>query len=263
MQTRILLDHIHWSYINLYHRLDRRKHIENEWRRTGMEAVYPLHRFHAHLPKDWPGPEAMVAKMRKQTPGAIGCYMSHRALWLQAVRHGKIAGVLEDDALLCDDFLKRLRYVETHFDRPWDVFYLGSTYHVNPPVWHKEDLGRDFELTDVKHIHRVYGAFANQGYLINPDSAQKLVDLVDQHIHKYPGNDTTLLHLQPQLNCFAFTPGMVFQIDNRSDIGNGMTIFSGFFKSLGPYCWTKRLEDFDYDHYDWAEGRIKTADPSK
>jgi len=67
------------------------------------------------------------------------------------------------------------------------------------------------------------------------------------------GSDHALIQIQPDLNCYAFVPGMVFQHDMESDIGTGITQFSNFRKSLGEYVWADRLEDFDYDT--WARGR--------
>ena len=180
--------------------------------------------------------------------------MSHTALWELSDSLGKCVGVLEDDAMLCSDFRQRLEYIHDNWHEPWDIMYLGATYHTDPGgVWHKE-LGRDFELTDVKHIHRVYGAFSNQGYVINPDSAGNILDMVESLMAVSRGSDDALIKIQPELNCYSFTPGMVFQIDGQSDIGDGWTRFSHFRESLGPYVWSDRLGDFDYNEFfGWSD----------
>jgi GR25 family glycosyltransferase involved in LPS biosynthesis len=247
---------IEWWFINRADRKDRLDHIRAELGKAGITAQ----RFNAYTFVDYKGPKELIANMM-HTPGTIGNYMSHMEVVSKAVG-GKVIGVLEDDALLCDDFWQRLQYIQQRFDREWDVFYLGATYHVNPPVWHKDDLGKDFELTGIKYIHRVYGAFSNQGYLVNSDSAPKIVNILRDHMAEARGSDHIMIQYQPSLQCFSFTPGMVFQIDGPSDIAVGehgkrqITVFSHFLKSLGPYVWCRRLEDFDYDKYNWAEGRL-------
>ena len=244
-------DDIAWRFINLGHRTDRLAHIHRQLDRVGIEGE----RFPALTKEDYQGPPERV-KLMQATPNTIGNWLSHTSLWKLAAEHGVSVGVLEDDALLCSDFRERLEYIHENFHEPWDIMFLGATYHVNPAVWHKETLGRDFELTDTKHIHRVYGAFSNQGYVINHESAEKVYKMVDEVMPLSRGSDCALIMVAPKLNCFSFTPGMVFQIDGPSDIGNGWTRFSHFLESLGPHVWCDLLEDFDYDNYDWAEGVI-------
>jgi len=237
-------DEILWRYINLDHRTDRLEQIQRQLDRVGITAE----RFPAFVKEQYVGSMDRVQLMMA-TPNTIGNWLSHTALWKLAASRGKCVGVLEDDALLCSDFRKRLEYIHENWHWPWHIMYLGSTYHVDPGgVWHKE-LGHDFELTDVKHIHRVYGAFANQGYIINPDHALAVLRMVSDVMPESRGSDDALIKVQPKLLCYAFTPGMVFQFDGQSDIGNGFTRFSHFLESLGPHCWCDRLEDFDYDAY--------------
>lgn len=249
--SRIHWRDIEWWYINLSHRQDRRDHIARELTKAGIQAE----RFDALRMEDYHGPKEHVAVMKAGTPKTIGNWLSHTAVWEKGKGTDKAIGVLEDDALLCEDFTTRLQYIEDHFDRDWDIFYLGATYHVNPAVWHKHTLGRDFEQTDIKYIHRVYGAFSNQGYLVNGRSVDKLLAMMQEEMPKARGSDQALIQLQPKLQCFSFTPGMVFQIDSESDIGRGVTHFSHFLKALGPHVWCNRLEDFDYDSYDWGPGK--------
>lgn len=248
---RIRTGNIDWWYINLARRTDRLPHIKNQLRKAGIFGQ----RFNAYGPEDYRGSDEAIHLMRA-TPGTIGNFLSHTAVMDKGRYTDKVIGVLEDDALLCSDFQERLQYIEEKFDKDWDIFYLGATYHVNPPVWHKDDLGRDFELTDLKHIHRVYGAFSDQGYLVNGRSAGRIVDTLRHNMHLASGIDTLMIRFQPEWRCYSFTPGMVFQLDGYGDVGGGMTYFSDFKRSLGPHVYAERLEDFDYDSYEWAEGQL-------
>jgi len=231
-------------YINLAHRTDRRAHITRELGKAGIEA----RRFEALRFEDYDGPEEDVHLMMA-TRNTIGQWLSMMALWRTVADTDNILGVLEDDALLCSDFRKRLAYIETNFHKPWDIFFLGATFHDDRGQWHPE-LGRDHELTDVRHIVRVYGAFSNQGYLVNGPSAGKVLEMMRERMPHSRGSDHALIQIQPKLNCYCFVPGLVFQIDGRSDIGDGITRFSHFRESLGDYVWADRLEDFDYNAWE-------------
>lgn len=238
---------IDWWYINLSHRADRRQHIAAELLKVGIEAQ----RFDALRKGDYTGPPEDVGMMLTM-PNTIGNWLSHTAV-IGKAKPGHVVGLLEDDALLCSDFTDRLQYIQDHFDRPWDIFFLGATFHADEAVWHPE-LGHDHEPTDVRHIVRVYGAFSNQGYLINGDSATRILEMMEERKPESRGSDHALIQIQPQLQCFAFVPGMVFQIDGQSDIGQGVTRFSDFYRSLGDYVWANRLEDFDYDAWEQRQG---------
>jgi GR25 family glycosyltransferase involved in LPS biosynthesis len=250
--VRIQLDNIQFWYINLASRPDRDQHAREQFARHGL----PVRRFEAFTPAEWPGPPEAVERMRP-TPGAIGCYQSQVHVTRTVQGSDRIVGVCEDDVLFCDDLVERFAYIEEHFDFDWDVFWLGSTYHINPAVWHKETLGRDFEQTSVKHIHRAYGLWGTYAYLVNGRSVRKILELFEANVHRARGIDDLYIMLEPQLNTYCFTPGMAFQIDGLSNIGmppGSTTVFSHFHK-LGRYVFSKRLADFDYDSFDWAEGR--------
>ena len=231
---------IDWWFINLWHREDRRQHIAQQLEKAGIVAQ----RFAALTKGDYNGPAENVAEMMS-TPNTIGNWLSHLALMRQAAEDGGILGLLEDDALICSDFQHRLGYILGNMGDDWDIFFLGATFHDDRGQWHPE-LGKDHELTDIKHIVRTYGAFSNQGYLINGKTAARTVELMEEVMPQSRGSDHALIKIQPKLRCFAFVPGCVFQIDGPSDIGPGITRFSGFLKSLGQYAWTDTLAEFDY-----------------
>ncbi len=241
----IKLENIDWWYINLEHRTSRAKHIRKELTKAKLTAS----RFNALRKEDYKGSAEDVAQMQS-TPNTIGNWLSHTEMFRKAHRTKTIVGVLEDDAIICKDFEARLRYVQGHFFKPWDIFFLGGTFHDDPGgKWHPE-LGRDFEFTDVDHVVRVYGAFSNQGYLINPHRAKQVVDRMQEVMSVSRGSDHALIQLQPEFNCYCFVPGMVFQKDGPSDIGEGITKFSNFLK-MGPYVWTDTLAEFNF--FEWKE----------
>jgi GR25 family glycosyltransferase involved in LPS biosynthesis len=254
------------SYINLSHRKDRREHMEKQLARVGMDAI----RTSGMLPHEFQ--ESKYDVMRNRTPGAIGCHMSQVSVMHRALEFGRHAIIMEDDISFCDDFNERMAIIEDFLrdiNMDFDVFWLGSSFHVNPPYWHKigksgmppdcsAQLGYDAKLTSHPRIIQTFGAFATFAYIVNVNSIQKILNLFDNHIHESIGIDWLFIKLQPQLKTFAFLPGCVRQIDNKSDIGNGMTMWSGFLKLNGTlenssYVYQDRMEMFQPDQFNWAE----------
>ena len=232
------------SYINLDSRPDRNDHMVNELTRVGL----PINRFKAYLPDEFEGAKYEV--MRKRTPGAIGCYESQLAVMRKAEQIYQHAFVMEDDIIFCDDFKERLEIIDDFLTgQSWDIFWFGGTYHKNP-TWHSYphpqdlkqctcNLNRDYEPTYNPNIVRTYGAFSTHCYLVNRDSISKVITLLEDTMPQAMGIDWSCILHQPNLKTFAFDPGCVKQMDNMSNIGNGMTYFSGFEK-LGAH-WFKEI----------------------
>lgn len=249
------------SYINLTNRVDRFIHMENELARVGISAK----RFIAIKTSDkhWDHYKTMV--MMNRTPGAIGCHYSQVAVMQAALDQGKSAFVMEDDLIFCDDIKERLDYIESFVNKQpyWDVIFLGGTVHINPPWWHKEghssDLpdcrctyGKDAVRTSDPRMIRTFGAFSTHAYIVNVKSIKKILKYFEANVHLSMGIDWLFIKMQPQLFAYMFMPGCIIQMDNQSDIGTGITKFSGF-AFLGAHWFQKRMEDFNPDTYEWGE----------
>lgn len=261
-----MIENMYASFINLDHRFDRLRHMKQQLQRAGIDAV----RLRGMLPEEYTGDPAKVKVMYERTKGAIGCHYSMIKIMEHAMSLDKHAFVMEDDLIFCSDFQKRLTYIDewtkTH---SFDIVWLGATFHVNPPYWHTgknpdlktANLGRDAELTDDPRMIRTYGAFSTYAYIVNVESIPNVLTLLDKYVHESMGIDWLFIKLQPQLKTFAFVPGCVKQMDNKSDIGKGFTIFSGFAKLNGTkekslYWWQDRMSDFDPLKFDWKEAKI-------
>lgn len=259
----MLLDNCYTSFINLDHRQDRYIHMQKELSKAGITAE----RTRGMLPIEYQGDKKKVEVMMKRTPGAVGCHFSQLKVMEKALSLNKHAFVMEDDLIFCDDFLSRLEYIENFLSmHPWDLVWLGGTVHINPPYWHtgrNPDLlgaviGKDAELTDDPRIIRTYGAFSTYAYIVNVESLERVLKLLDSIVHESMGIDWAFIKLQPQLHTYMFLPGCVKQMDNPSDIGNphangkkAFTFFSHFERSTGPYWWKKRMEEFDPKNIRW------------
>lgn len=248
-----LIKNSYVSFVNLDHRKDRLERMISSLDTVRIEAV----RQRGMLPQEYKGDPKKVAKMMARTPGAVGCHFSQVEIMEKAWRRDKHAFVMEDDLVFCQDFHERMVIIESFLEKEdWDVIWLGGTFHTNPPFWHKyPPLHRDAETTSNPYIMRTYGAFCTYAYIVNRSSIGKVLRLLDEKVSESIGIDYLFIQIQPQLRTFAFVPGCITQYDNKSDIGKGMTIFSGFAK-LGPYWFQKRMEDFDPTTYNWGEAKI-------
>lgn len=256
-----LKNNLYSAFVNLDSRHDRLTHMNEQLLKAGIDAV----RHRGILPNEVNDPRTDV--MRNRTPGAIGCHMSQVGIMKKALELGKSALVMEDDLIFCSDIQERLEYISNWSENhEWDVIWLGAAFHI-PGFWHKlgksgmppdcsAKLGRDCEVTDDPRMIRTYGAFDTFAYIVNYKSIQKILDLFDQHLHTSIGIDWLFIKLQPQLKCFSFVPGCVKQMDNESNIGTGMTIWSGFLKLNGTfensaYVYKDKMTDFDPTTFSW------------
>jgi len=254
----MLLNDCHISFCNLSHRKDRLTHMENELKRVGIAAT----RFESLRPADVIDkiePARRLQVMQKRTPGAIGCHFSQVGIMKEALEGKMHAWVMEDDLKFCHDIHERLAHIETWMEtHDWDVIWMGGTFHVNPPHWHKgRPLMRDAEITDDPRMVRTYGCFCTYSYIVNAKSIQRVLDGLDHWLDRSMGIDWAMIQMQPDLKTFSYVPGCCKQIDNQSDIGTGITRFSGF-KKLGPHWWQGHAGEFNPETYNWHE-----CDPSK
>jgi GR25 family glycosyltransferase involved in LPS biosynthesis len=259
----MLIDDCYAAYINLDHRTDRYVHMVKELSRVGLKAE----RFRGIRTNgpEWNKPP--YERMFHRTRGAIGCYLTQLAVMQKALALGKHCLIMEDDLHFCEDFQDRIGYVEKFLsEHPWDIFWFGALFHCNPPHWHNgknpllpsSNLGYDANLTDDPHIIRTFGCFSTHCWLINREHLQEIITRFEELISRSIGIDYSAIILQPNLLTYTYVPGAVIQIDNLSDIGQGMTIYSGFSKLNGTkensaYWFQEKKEDFNPVTFNWGE----------
>lgn len=247
------------SFVNLDSRTDRLQHMNTELNRVGLKAI--RQRGIPWKETDYTNPKYQA--MYTRTPGAIGCHLSQVEVMKKALEIGQHAFVMEDDIHFCEDFNKRMEYISEWSQRnEWDVIWLGASFHVNPPYWHPKgpsgmrpncsaNLGYDVWPTDDPRMVKTFGAYVTFAYIVNVHSIEKILTLFERDLWMSIGIDWLFIKLQPELQCFSFVPGCIMQIDNMSDIGKGMTVWSGQLKN-GPYVFQEKMEDFnphDYKFY--------------
>lgn len=247
-----LLESSYISFVNLDRRPERLELMLQSLSRAGITAI----RTRGMLPSEYQGPPGRIKGMLdRPQKGAIGCYFSQLSIMQAALEQKRHAFVMEDDLAFCADFQDRVQIMD-EFTRThdWDVLWLGGTFHVNPPWWHKKTLGRDAECTDNPRMMRTYGAFCTYAYIVNKDKLNKVLRMLEEVLPTSIGIDYSFIRIQPVLQTFAFVPGCVIQYDHDSDIGLGKTIFSNFAK-LGPYWFQQRMTEFDPTKFNWQEAR--------
>lgn len=252
------------AYLNLLHRVDRKLHMEKELHRVGIKAD----RIDGKYPIEFDQNDPRLKVMRDRTPGAIPCHFGQVDIMEKALDFGKNAFVMEDDLIFCSDFDKRMAIIDEFLEGiEWDIFWLGGTFHKNP-TWHKLDysrlpledkvphkhenmkgichctLNRDWQPTFHERIVRTYGIWSTYAYIVNVNSIEKILTFLDKNLHLSIGIDWLMILGQPEWRTYCFLPGMVKQYDNESNIGNGITKFSGF-AGLGGYWWQDRMEQFN------------------
>ena len=249
-------------YINLEKDIDRNERIKVELKRVGIKAS----RFAGLLPEQC-GDISKLKKMQRQK-GAVGCFFSHTGAMSLAMIRNKHAFIMEDDLVFCDDMKERMEIAEEFLKgKDWDIFWLGGTYHSNPPKWHDENhsnpdlpncdckLGRDVELTSNPRIVKTYGIWSTYAYIINKNSLVKIMMMLSNGIEDFYSIDHAFISLQPKLNTYAFVPAMVKQYDSKSNIQDGVMKFSTF-SSLGAYWFAEKMNDVDPSSINWAEARL-------
>ena len=240
-------------FVNLAQRPDRRVLCEAELARVGL----PAERFEAMTADDYRGtPQGLAAMLARPQRGAIGCWLSQRAVLQRGIDANRSVLVLEDDVMFCDDLRERMRYVERvlpAIDQEWDVLSLGGCFHV-PGIWHKKTLDRDVQVTSDPRILRLYGSWFTWAYLVRRESLAKVADLLDWILPHSHGIDHSFILLADRVRSYCFVPGCSKQRDGKSNIGSGDTIFSSF-SMLGPYWFQPRAEDFDPGAFDWKDAR--------
>lgn len=96
------------------------------------------------------------------TVGAIGCAMSHRAIYQKIIDENiNSCLILEDDITIDDGFNEKIKYIENQIlNIDYDLFFLG--FHP----------GTTYDETN--KFNSIYGLF---GYIVTKSGAKKLLDL--------------------------------------------------------------------------------------
>jgi len=155
---------------------------------------------------------------RNLSHGSIGCAISHIKLWeyISKQSNDNIFVIFEDDIILVENFKSHFYELTKKLPSDFDIIFLGSN----------STRGRDLSYFIDKKIFKSYnprrGLYA---YLVNPNSAKKLVKLIKPFDLLYGGLDTKIGKLTRRglLNVYHFFPSIV-EVD--TDITSNIYNFS-------------------------------------
>ncbi len=215
-------------YINLEHRQDRKKYVENELSKIGIKAE----RFNAI----------------KMDNGAIGCSMSHLKI-LQNAFKNKLDHVLivEDDItfLNVETFTNNFNaFLQKNKSDSWDIILLAGNNM--PPYLRIDDT-----------CIQVTRCQTTTGYLVNGHYIQKLMEHIKMGLHnliKYPQHHTLYAidkfwqQLQKTDKWFLITPPTVVQKEDYSDIEQKITNYGKPMLDLDKTEMLRRIKEYNLNN---------------
>jgi glycosyl transferase family 25 len=212
-----IIDYFDHAYvINLSDRTDRRRQIEKEFRRVGIELPgEKVEFFTATRPAD---------KGNFQDIGTRGCFNSHRSI-LELAYRKRLRNVLvfEDDVSFRDvgaEFEQQL--ISQLAKNDWDIVFFGyakpSDETLRGPLvrWPMDILGTHFYGVSGKLVSTIV-QYMNECELRprnHPDGGPMPMDGVYNHIR----------YIKPNINFFISAPSLAYQRSSRTDIAE-MHIF--------------------------------------
>ena len=104
-------------------------------------------------------------------------------------------------------------------------------------------LNRDWEETANPYIVRTFGAFSTHSYIVNKNSIERVMKILESNVRRSMGIDWIFLLEQPNLFTYAFRYGCVKQYSSQSNISNGYANQEAFI-NLGEHFWSKSKDKY-------------------
>jgi len=131
------------------------------------------------------------------SPGAVGCYLSHLSIYKKLVNSNlKYAIIFEDDSIMVSNFYEKVLYSLNVVPDDWDILLLGV-------ICLKCD-----EFKDYIKINRFWGT---HGYIINKQSAKKILEFLDKPLSKQIDTDMSILIKRGLIKVYGVNPILVNQ----------------------------------------------------
>lgn len=169
-------------YINLDRRPDRRKNIESQIKRVGLQSMaerieavdgrkLDINKVDPNVITEKGKKDALDNKQRVYIPltkGGIGCAMSHRKAYEKILDENLDAAlILEDDSTLSDDFLIKMQELEGNVPKDYDMLFLGYAPSALKYFYPKNN--KYYGKTK-----KIYGLY---GYIVTKEGAKKLLSI--------------------------------------------------------------------------------------
>lgn len=199
-------DHIY--YINLSRRPDRLAEIEVELSRFNLGGTR-ISAVDGQTLGAWNDANGIQGKYWNK--GALACAMSHRNVLLDAKKHGyeKIL-VLEDDAVLTDNFLQVLQNGSKDLPDDWHLLYLSANHGHPVPMAMPTRQDRIGE-----NLYKLKGSLTTHGIIYHKRSYGIILGFLSQ---PYAPLDMFYATYQKVFPCYILTPGVASQRASYSDV---------------------------------------------
>lgn len=171
------------------------------------------------------------------TPGAIGCALSHLALWERSIREQSVLTIVEDDTILRSDFAAKSSEVIAGLPADWDLIMWGWNFDallsinlmpgVSPAVLLCDQDSLRRSIATFRSVplevrpYRLDRSFGTCGYSISPTGSAKFktgcFPIKNEPVHfpqfvqPMPSNgiDIAMNRLYPLTNSYVCVPPLV------------------------------------------------------
>jgi len=152
---------------------------------------------------------------RDLKPSQLGCFASHYLLWQECAASGQPMVVVEDDAVLKDNFPDMLAYAR-QLSEAWPLIWLHEYDRPGKP----DAFTIDRRIGPFTLVRKLKGHFCAVSYLLSPPAAEILLDYCRSWI--YPVDDTMFRFYEHGVENIALLPPCVGQNHELpSDIRGG------------------------------------------
>lgn len=144
----------------------------------------------------------------KNEQGFMGCLDSHRRLFSFAKENDiNTIMILEDDVIVCDDFIIKLKKVMSELPDNWDLLYLGG--------W---NVGEKIKYSDSLDVAKK--VYTTHAFIVKNKFFDTIINQINSRDWKV---DVLLSEVLEKGNCFICNPTIAWQREGYSDIENKIT----------------------------------------
>ena len=184
---------------------------------TRFNAIKPdLLNFNKRI---YEGFNKILSRRKSYIQGALGCKLSHMEILekYKSITHKTIL-ILEDDFVLCDNFLNELENVKSYLDTLpfWNMCYLGfsmNSKHNSKVI----DLDVKSKHDTIKNIKILKKCHTTHAYLINTSFISQLLDICNNEPKEI---DVCYTIAQEKYDIYGVYPCLISQKGGFSNILN-------------------------------------------
>ena len=201
-ESTVYFDRVY--YINLDRRPDRRMHMEGQLSKLKLGSARVVAQDGNTL--EWHQNLGIASKYWNK--GALGYCLSYQNAIVDALKNGhQRILVMDDDAVLSDNFLEVLDQSFQTLPDDWHMLYLAANHN-------KESMPTATERVS-EHLFRLKGSVGSHAIIINRPAFETILNFASS---PYGPLDVFLSVYQQLCPCYITYPGLATQMPGRSDI---------------------------------------------